>query len=256
MKKSQDTTPETKTTKSPKLLKASKTGKIKAKLLSSYYGNPIRDMKLICVTGTTGKTEVANLVGEVLKAAGENVEVLAEEEMIKATTLHKFFSEAWKAGANYVVTTAPAEALTANVFYGLPVYIAAITNFIPASLEDMSMEDYKKSTSTLFDMNPEIVILNHDDIHYQDFAAYAGKKATLTYGQDRFSAVQIESSKLYKKGSEAELNLSGTRFTVASFLTGETAVSYMAAAAAVASALGVSPDHIVEGFANYTVDGE
>ena len=36
-------------------MKASKQ-KFKAKLLKSYYGNPIKDMKLIAITGTTGKT--------------------------------------------------------------------------------------------------------------------------------------------------------------------------------------------------------
>ena len=231
--------------------KGSRGTKIKAKALSTYYGNPIKDMKLICITGTTGKVDVAQFVYEILKAAGEQVEVLASDGALKVGELHKFFSDAWKAGANYVVVTAPAESLQQDVFYGLPVYIAAITDFVPASLSDMSAEDFLESTSTLFKMDPEIVILNHDDIHYQDFASFAGQKATLTYGQDRFSAVQIESSKLYRKGVEANLNLSGVRFTVASFLTGEPAVSYMACATAIATALHLSTDYIVEGMANY-----
>lgn len=238
MKKSQNTTKQTNTART------SKAGKLKAKFLSTYYGNPIRDMKLICITGTEGMAEVAQLSYEALKAAGENVEVFASDEPIKVTALHKFFSDAWKAGANYVIVTAPAESLRQNVFYWLPVYIAAITNF------DGTEED-KSAISGLFEMDPEIVILNHDDVNYHDFANFAGQKATLTYGQDRFSAVQIESSKLYKRGAEAELNLSGTRFTVASFLTGERAVSAMAAAAAVSSALQVSPDQIIDGFANF-----
>ena len=35
--------------------KGGKGAKIKAKLLNTYYGHPLKDMKLICVTGTTGK---------------------------------------------------------------------------------------------------------------------------------------------------------------------------------------------------------
>ena len=46
-----------------------KTGRLKAKVLGAYYGHPIKDMKLICITGTAGKTEVANFVHEILKAA-------------------------------------------------------------------------------------------------------------------------------------------------------------------------------------------
>ena len=233
-----------KSTNNTKTARPGKAGKLKAKFLSTYYGNPIRDMKLVCITGTKGMADVAQLVYETLKTAGENVEVYASDEPIKVRALHKFFSDAWKAGANYVVVTAPVESLAVNVFYGLPVHIAAITNF------DGTAED-KGAASMLFEMEPEIVILNHDDPNYHDFANFAGQKATLTYGQDRFSAVQIEGSKLYKKGSEAELNLSGSRFTVASFLTGEAAISEMAAAAAITSSLQMSPDAMIEGFANF-----
>ena len=53
-----------------------KTQKLKAKLLKSYYGNPMKDMKLIAITGTTGKTTVAHYVHEILRASGEQVAVL------------------------------------------------------------------------------------------------------------------------------------------------------------------------------------
>ena len=43
--------------------------KIKAKLLKSYYGNPAKDMKVIAITGTTGKVIVAHYVHEILRAA-------------------------------------------------------------------------------------------------------------------------------------------------------------------------------------------
>ena len=36
--------------------------KLKARVLKSYYGNPLKDMKLIAITGTTGKVTVAHYV--------------------------------------------------------------------------------------------------------------------------------------------------------------------------------------------------
>ena len=54
-----------------------KSQKIKAGILKSYYGNPMKDMKLIAVTGATGKTIVAHYVHEILRAHGEQVAVLA-----------------------------------------------------------------------------------------------------------------------------------------------------------------------------------
>lgn len=227
-----------------------KTQKIKAKLLKSYYGNPVKDMKLIALTGSTGKTTVAHYVHEILKATGEQVAVLASEQTFKIGMLHKFLSDAWKAGANYVVVTVPAEDLRDNVFYGLPVNVAAMTNFVTAGLEDITPEEYIESEKTLFDMNPNIVILNHDDLYYDSFASYKGKDNTLSYGQTS-SDVKILNSKLYNKGTEATLSIKSEIIQVATFVPGETAVPYMACAAAIASALNIAPEKIVEGIANY-----
>ena len=231
-----------------------KTGRLKAKLLGTYYGHPIKDMKLICITGTTGKTEVANFVHEILKSAGHPVSIMASDSEIKIGALHKFLSTAWKAGSNYVIVTAPAKSLEKDVFYDLPVYVAALTNFVPSGLEDPSASDYASAESALFNMNPDYVILNRDDSHYQDFTSFAGREGTLTYGSDRFSNVQIVKSKLYKMGTEAELSIGNTDFTVASFLTGEPIVSYMAAATAIADALHITPEKIAEGIGNYDPD--
>ena len=239
-----------KSKKSPKAPQT-KTGKIKAKLLSTYYGNPIKDMKLICITGSTGKVETANFVHEILKAAGQPVAIFASESEIKMTALHKFLSTAWKAGANYVVVTAPAESLKKDVFYGLPVHVAALTNFVPSTLSAPTSSEYTSCEHTLFSMNPEYVVLNRDDTHYQEFADFAGTKGTLTYGEDRYSNIQILTSKLYKKGVEATLTIGNSRFTVASFLTGAPVVSYMAAAATIGDALHITPEKIAEGIANY-----
>ena len=224
--------------------------KLKAKILKSYYGNPMKDMKLIAITGTTGKVVVAHYVHEILKATGEQVAVLASDKPFKIGMLHKFLSDAWKAGANYVVVTVPAEGLRDNVFYGLPVTVAAMTNFVTAGLSDMDPEEYLDNEKTLFDMNPEIVILNHDDINYDTFNNFRGTKNTITFGQSS-SDVKILNSKLYAKGTEATISINSEIVSVATFLPGETAVSYMACAAAIARGLEISNDKIIDGIAEY-----
>ena len=224
--------------------------KIKAKALKSYYGNPMKDMKLIAITGTTLKTIVAHFLHEILRTANEQVAVLASDQPFKISMLHKFLSDAWKAGANYVVVTVPVEGLRDNVFYGLPVEIAAMTNFVTAGLKDMEPKEYLDNEKTLFDMKPEIVVLNHDDINYDTFSEFKGKNKTITYGQSS-TDIKILNSKLYNGGTEATLSIKTDIVNVATFVPGETAVSYMACATAVANALGINNEKIVDGIAEY-----
>lgn len=228
-----------------------KTQKLKAKLLKSYYGNPMKDMKLIAITGTTGKTTVAHYVHEILRAADEQVAVLASDQPFKTQMLHKFLSDAWKAGANYVIVTVPAETLRDNVFYDLPVHVAAMTNFVTAGLDDLTPEEYLENEKTLFDMKPEIVVLNHDDVNYDTFESFKGSKATYAYGLTG-KDVKILSSKLYPKGTEAKISIKSEIIDVATFVPGETAVSYMACATTIATALGIKTDAIIDGIAEYT----
>ena len=227
-----------------------KTQKIKAGLLKSYYGNPVKDMKVVAITGTTGKVTVAHFVHEILKTSGEQVAVFASDQPFKMRALHKFLSEAWKAGANVVIVTVPAETLMDNVFYGLPIHVAAMTNFVTSSLTDMTAEEYLESEKTLFDMNPEFVVLNHDDMNYETFADFKGKKKTLDYGQTG-KDVKILNSKLYAKGTEATLSIKSEVISMATFVPGETAVSYMACATAIAEAFDIKIDDIIEGIASY-----
>lgn len=223
---------------------------VKAKLLKSYYGNPAKDMKLIAITGTTGKVTVTHYVHEILRSAGEQVAVLASDQPFKISMLHKFLSDAWKAGANYVVVTVPAEGLRDNIFYGLPINVAAMTNFVTADLNDMTPEEYLNSEKTLFNMHPEIVVLNSDDKNFETFEGFKGKDKTVVYGQTS-ADVKILNSKLYPKGTEVSLSIDSEIVSAATFVTGETSASYMACAAAIANAIGISSKHIVDGIAEY-----
>ena len=165
--------------------------RIKAKILSTYYGHPARDMKLIVV-----------------------------------------------------------------LFAELDIYAAVLTDYIPSRIGDASAEDYEAAEDTLFDMNPDFVILNRDDKHYDDFKkSFKGEKDTVTYGENLESKLCIESSKLYKMGSEAHLNYEGRRFVVASFLNKQTDISYMACAAAFACAVGADIEAIENGIASYDPQG-
>ena len=228
----------------------SRSQKLKAKLLNTYYGNPIKDMKLIAITGSTGKSIVAHYVHEILKSAEKQVAVLASDAPFKVGMLHKFFSDAWKAGADYVVVTVPAQSLKDNIFFDLPIHVAAMTNFVTSSLNDMTPKEYLDNEKTLFDMKPEIVILNSDDANFETFIDFKGKLKTLTFGKTS-NDLKILNSKLYNKGTEANFSYNSEIIQVATFIPGETAVSYMASATSIALAMGIPTSDIINGIANY-----
>lgn len=251
--------------KDKKAKKVSKKGKtkkkltknrIKAKILNTYYGHPARDMKLIVVTGMTGKTTVAHFIHHIIGEAGERVAVLASESEIKTGALHKFLSDAWKAGANYVVVTAPAESLEDDIFAELDIFAAILTDYIPSHIDEPTAKECEALDDTLFDMNPQFVVLNRDDKHYEDFKrTFKGERGTITYGEDVASDLRIESSKLYKMGSEVELSYEGKHFVVASFLNKQTDVSYMACATALGLIIGADVESIENGIASYDPQG-
>lgn len=230
-----------------------KSQKLRAKILSSYYGNPIKDMKLIAITGTTGKTTVAHYIYEILRSAGKQVAVLASDKPFKTSMLHKFFSDAWKANADYVIVTVPEKSLQEQVFYNLPIHIAVMTNFVTSSLSDMTPEEYLNNEKILFNMHPEIIILNHDDPNYSVFSEFKGNKATYDFGQSG-NHVKILNSKLYRHGTEASLSINSKIISVATFIPGEITVSYMAAATTIAHALNLEVKHTIDGIANYQPD--
>ena len=226
---------------------------IGAKILGVIYGHPIRDMKMIVVAGDSGKVTTAHFIHKILGEANQRVAILAAEEGVTLRTLHSFLSKAWKNGANYVIVTADIDALKKNLFYDLPVYATVLTSFDPK--DESEFEDYKSAINTVFCMNPEIAIINKDDLGYDTFADFKGEETTLTYGRDNFAQIKIERSALYKKGTEARLNLRGIHTTVASFVSGEPTINNMAAAAATAVALHISEGAITAGIADYDPEG-
>ena len=114
----------------------------------------------------------------------------------------------------------------------------------------MEPDEFIDNEKTLFDMKPEIVVLNRDDANYEPFSEFMGSKETITYGKTS-ADVKILNSELYPKGTEATLSMRSEIISVATFLPGETSVAYMACAAAIAEGLGISTEHIIDGIAEY-----
>ena len=241
--------------------------KSRAKIISARFGNPARDLRVIAVTGTNGKTTTVNFLNEILKEAGyrtamfstANIEIAGEQTVndTNSTTatvsrLQKFFRDAKKADVEFALIEATSHALDQYKFEGVPIEMAIMTNLSQDHLDyHKTMENYAAAKAKLFEMNPNLVVLNADDEWFDYFNNFATESQKITYGEGELTDVKIEKFKLYKKGSEANLRIdNNVELEIATNLPGEFNIYNMTAAAAGAYLLGISLKDIQEGIAN------
>ena len=241
--------------------------KSRAKIISARFGNPARDLRVIAVTGTNGKTTTVNFLNEILKEAGyrtamfstANIEIAGEQTVndTNSTTatvarLQKFFRDAKKADVEFALIEATSHALDQYKLEGVPIEMAIMTNLTQDHLDyHKTMENYAAAKAKLFEMNPSLVVLNADDEWFDYFNNFATESQKITYGEGESADVKIENFKLYKKGSEANLRIdNNVELEIATNLPGEFNIYNMTAAAAGAYLLGISLKDIQEGIAN------
>lgn len=241
--------------------------KSRAKIISARYGNPARDLRVIAVTGTNGKTTTVNFLNEILKEAGyrtamfstANIEIAGEQTVndTNSTTatvarLQKFFRDAKKADVEFALIEATSHALDQYKFEGVPIEMAIMTNLTQDHLDyHKTMENYASAKAKLFEMQPRFIVLNTDDKYFDYFNKFKASEQKITYGKSDSAEVKIKSFKLYKKGSEANLRIdNNVELEIATNLPGEFNIYNMTAAVAGAYLLGISLKDIQEGIAN------
>lgn len=241
--------------------------KSRAKIVAVRYGNPARDLRVIAVTGTNGKTTTVNFLNEILKEAGyktamfstANIEIAGVQTVndTNSTTatvskLQKFFHDAKKADVEFALIEATSHALDQYKFAGVPIEMAIMTNLTQDHLDyHKTMENYAAAKAKLFEMQPRFIVLNTDDKYFDYFNKFEASEQKITYGESDLAEVKIKSFKLYKKGSEAKLRIdNNVALEIATNLPGEFNVYNMTAAAAGAYLLGISLQDIQEGIAN------
>jgi len=171
-----------------------------ARLYDAYYGHPARDMKLIAVTGTNGKTTVSFMLEAVFSAALSKCGLigtvycrtpkrLLEIDKGDMTTpepevLYRVLSEMKRDGAEYVFIEASSHALAMARLAPLNFAAAVFTNLTPEHLDFHSdMESYFLAKASLLE-KCERAYINLDDRYAPRYRAYAramGCNAKLLY---------------------------------------------------------------------------
>lgn len=145
---------------------------------ANFYKNVEKDLKIITVVGTNGKTTTATVLANLLRAAGKKVALIGtlgadlegEKRETALTTpdpleLHALFAAAVEKGINYVVMEASAHAIYFRKLSGIVADIAIFTNFSQDHLDFFpTMEEYEAVKFGYFTPeNVRYAVVNADD---------------------------------------------------------------------------------------------
>ncbi len=150
-------------------------------LASAFHGHPSRAIEVIAVTGTNGKTTVANLVAQLLVAAGTKAAAIGTVGLVtpdgiepaalttpECEQLHAILADLRERGIGHVAIEASSHALDQNRLAGVRIAAAAWTNLSRDHLDYHGDEtSYAAAKARLFtdllDGRPGFV--NGDDAH-------------------------------------------------------------------------------------------
>jgi len=155
------------------------------------YGFPSRSLKVVGITGTSGKTTTVELLYEIFSQAGFNVAAISslrfriakriELNMLKMTMPGRFkvqrlLREAKQAGAKYIFLEITSEGIKQYRHKFINFYAAIFTNLSEEHLEAHGgFENYRRAKGELFAVAP-IHILNGDDPNFEFFNQIPAKK--------------------------------------------------------------------------------
>lgn len=241
--------------------------KNRVRLVRTRYGNPAKNLKVIAVTGTNGKTTTLCYLNEILKEAGYKTAMfttavieLAGEKRINdynatiPTTdqITRFFRDAKRAKVDYTLLEVTSHALHQHKLDGVPIHAAIMTNLTQDHLDyHKTMEAYAEAKSKLFQNEPEFIVLNRDDEWFEYFDKFLPGAQKITYGMHKEAEAKIDHTRLYRLGSEATVVVDHqVKVELATALPGVYNIYNMTAATAAAYLLGLEVNDIIEGVAN------
>ncbi len=151
-----------------------------ATMCANWFGNPAKDLRLVGVTGTNGKTSVTYMLKKIIEAMGHKVGLVGTiqnmigEEIIptsnttpNAYDLNSLFSLMKEKGCTYVIMEVSSHALDQCRVYNLDFEVAMFTNLTQDHLDyHITMENYLEAKKKLFSMCKTAVI-NSDDEYAQ-----------------------------------------------------------------------------------------
>lgn len=163
----------------PNQIIVSDTREALAKLWANWYGNPQREMKMIAVTGTNGKTTITTVIKKLLCAMGHKSGLIGtcgdeigddvhhSDRLAPSTPEPEDFYPLLRmmadAGCEYAVMEATSQGLEQKRLSGIEFELAAFTNLTQDHLDvHGTMENYYQAKKLLFSLCKKALV-NIDD---------------------------------------------------------------------------------------------
>lgn len=183
-----------------------------AQMAANYFGHPAKEMTMVGITGTNGKTTTTYLLKTMLESKGAKVGLIGTnqnmigEEILptERTTpesfeLHKLFREMADAGCTHVLMEVSSHSLALDRVYGIPFAVGSFTNLTQDHLDfHGSMENYCAAKAMLFEQSA-VGVMNVDDAWGRTILE---KKACpfITYGIEHEADLRAEDIQLHADG--------------------------------------------------------
>jgi len=148
-------------------------------MAANFYGNPSKQMKVVAVTGTNGKTTTVTLLHQLFQDMGytsgllSTVENKINEEVIPSThttpdslSVQRLLAQMLEAGCTHCFMEASSHAIVQERLAGLNLTGAVFTNISHDHLDyHKTFEEYIKAKKKLFDELPKdaFALVNIDD---------------------------------------------------------------------------------------------
>lgn len=243
------------------------TSRALAHLSSVFYDHPSKELKVIGVTGTNGKTSVTHMINEIHRYSKWKTALIGtiqmvidnEEFPVKNTTpdalfLQQNLRKMKDRKVDLVTMEVSSHALDLGRVHGVDVDIAVFTNLSQDHLDyHETMEQYLFAKSLLFsqlgnvfdEQNQKYAIINQDDKH-ADFLIRSTAQPVITYGIEKKATFQAENIQLGANGVSFDMVTPQGTVKIESKLMGMFSVYNMLAATAASYASGIELNIIIE----------
>jgi len=232
----------------------------------ALFDEPSKQVPVVGITGTNGKTTVASLVDQALRFHGGTVAksgtlgfFVGEEKLTDSLTTPQPDQMAWalaKAralGAKAAVFEVSSHALDQKRVAGVQFEVGAFTNLTQDHLDyHETMEAYGEAKARLFrEMRPTHQVLNIDDAFGAKLAAELPKPIT-TSSEGRDARLSASGAVFSRQGLEVTVTAFGEKVAFKSPLLGTHNLQNQLVAWGILDALGLSTSEIREGLSSAT----